>query len=283
MIIDKLKDLGNKLLKKDVPQASNSDIKASGDNRSIDEDAAEDFVKVEDQTKIVIPKSKKLNFDVVSDKNKDAVDWFGDRYQTLAVQRNIAIFLLIISIVCVTCTGISLAVIAKSKTIEPFVIEIEKSQGLVRYIDNAKQMHNYTQDELVRDSYIKQYIEARETFDSRNYDYFYHKVVKYMSSDGVYNQFKYLLRSNGKENPTKLLAGSEMSRVIITSISQLKPQVLQVRFVIEGKFGDGNSVRVNKVAILEYAYFNLSTDEDKRYINPLNFTITGYRSSDENV
>jgi type IV secretion system protein VirB8 len=189
----------------------------------------------------------------------------------------------VISILCVTFTGISLAVITKNKTIEPFVIEIEKKQGLVTYVDNNNQMRDYTQDEILRNYFVKQYIDARETFDTKNYDYFYHKVVKGMSDDKVYKQFLSILRSGTKDNPVNLLANNETSKVTITSITPLKPKVLQVRFVVEGRFGDGSTVRSNRVAIMEYNYFNVEIEEAKRYINPLGFIVTSYRATDENV
>lgn len=228
-------------------------------------------------------KSAVFKSQIKDEKNKSNFDWFGDRYQSLIIQRNISIFLLVVSIFCVAFTGISLAVITKSKTIEPFVIEVESNQGLVTYIDNNNQRRRYTQDEALRNYFVKRYIEARETFDTRNYNYFYHKVVRFMSDDKVYKQFITLLRSGNKDNPVKYLDGNESSKIVINSITILKEKVLQVRFVVEAKFGDGSTIRANRVAILEYDYYDVGTEEEKRYINPLNFIITSYRATDENT
>jgi type IV secretion system protein VirB8 len=260
----------------------------------IDEDSEfdedEDVINVSENQVNNKKDNSKKNFKTTVKEGRDGrrkgsgdFDWFSDRYQSLVVQRNISIFLLIIAIVCITCTGISLAVITNSKTIEPFVIEIEKKQGLVTYIDNNQKMREYTQDEILRNYFIKRYVEARETFDTKNYDYFYHKVVKTMSTDAVYRQFLSILRSSSRENPVNLLANNEVSKVTITSITPIKPKVLQVRFVVEGRFSDGSTVRSNRIAILEYNYFNVEIEEAKRYINPLGFVVTSYKASDENV
>ncbi len=220
----------------------------------------------------------------VKDANsKNEFDWFADRYQSLVVQRNISIFLLIIAIICITGTGVSLAIITKSKTIEPFVIEIEKTQGLVTYVNNNSKTIEYSQNEALRNYFIKQYIEARETYDTKNSDYFYYKVVRAMSSDTVYRQFLSILRSGGKSNPINLLANNQQSSINITSITPLKSDTLQIRFVVLGDFANSNSVRVNKVAILEYNYYNIDLDQEKRYINPLGFLVTSYKVSDENA
>jgi type IV secretion system protein VirB8 len=258
------------------------------DNNAENEDSEGD--KNEVNINILSNDQIKKNFNVkVRDDNEakgdreSDFDWFSDRYQALVVQRNISIFLLIIAIFCITCTGISLAVITNSKTIEPFVIEIEKKQGLVTYIDNNQKMREYTQDEILRNYFIKRYVEARETFDTKNYDYFYHKVVKTMSTDQVYRQFLSVLRSSSKENPVNLLANNEISQVTITSITPIKTKVLQVRFVVEGRFSNGSTLRSNRIAILEYNYFNVEIEEAKRYINPLGFVVTSYKASDENV
>ena len=246
----------------------------------------EDKELLEDSDSETSPKSsKKKNFDFEEreERNKNELDWFGDRYQSLLVQRNIAIFLLVASILCVTFTSISLAVITQSKTIEPFVIEIERKQGLVTYVNNNNQVRDYTQDELVRNYFIRKYIEARETFDTKNYEYFYHKVGRFLSEERVYKQFLMTLRSGNRDNPVKLLANNETSKVSITSITTLRPNVLQVRFVVEGRFGDGSTVRSNRIALIEYNYFNLPTEEERREINPLGFMVTSYKVSDENI
>lgn len=239
--------------------------------------------KDEIESESPVTKKKTFDFSAKEERNKGELDWFGDRYQSLLVQRNISIFLLMIAILCVTLTSISLAVITKSKTIEPFVIEIEKNQGLVTYVSNNNQTRDYTQDEILRNYFVRKYIDARETFDTRNYDYFYHKVTRFMSEDRIYKQFLSVLRSGNKDNPIKVLANNETSKISITSITTLKPKVLQIRFVVEGRFGDGSSVRVNRIAIMEYEYYNIPTEEERRNINPLGFTVTNYRASDENV
>ena len=216
-------------------------------------------------------------------KEDDGFDWFADRYETLIVQRNISVFLLVIAIICISLTGISLAVITKGKTIEPFVIEIEKKQGIVTYVEKNSKFQDYTQDEVLRNYFIKKYIEARETFDPANYAYYYYKVVKAMSNEATYRQSLYNLRSNNKDSPMVIFANNEASTVSIVSISILKERMLQVRFVAEGRFGDGKVVRVNKVAVMEYDFLNLEVNEENRYINPLSFIVNSYRSTNENV
>ena len=210
-------------------------------------------------------------------------DWFADRYESLIVQRNIAVFLLIIAIVSVGLTGVSLAVITKSKTIEPFVIEIEKKQGIVTYVNNNSKNQEYTQDEVLRNYFIKKYIDARETFDPNNYNYNYYKVVKSMSNEATYRQFLYGLRASNKDSPMAVFANNESSTVNIVSISILKEKVLQVRFVVEGRFSDGKITRLNKIAVIEYDFLDLEVSEEKRYINPLSFIVNSYRSTDENI
>ncbi len=213
----------------------------------------------------------------------DGFDWFADRYESLIVQRNIAVFLLIIAIVSVGLTGVSLAVITKSKTIEPFVIEIERKQGIVTYVNNNSKNQEYTQDEVLRNYFIKKYIDARETFDPNNYNYNYYKVVRSMSNEATYRQFLYGLRTSNKDSPMVVFARNESSTVNIVSISILKENVLQVRFVVEGRFSDGKITRLNKIAVIEYDFLDLEVSEEKRYINPLSFIVNSYRSTDENI
>lgn len=275
-ILSRIKSIFSKDTKeKNIP----SDDMQNNDSYFEDEDGVVVESAADYKQKLKSPKS---NFKPEA-KEGGGFDWFSDRYETLVVQRNVAIFLLIIAVLCIGLTGVSLAVITKSKTIEPFVIEIEKKQGIVTYVDNNTKAKEYTQDEVLRNYFIKKYIDARETFDPVNYDYFYYKVVKAMSNDSTYRQFLYTLKSTGKDNPMVAFARNEISRVEIVSVSVLKPQVVQVRFVVEARFPEGNVTRVNRIAVVEYEYSDLATDESKRYINPLSFIVNSYRATDENV
>jgi type IV secretion system protein VirB8 len=254
-------------------------------NQSLDDDLdnGPDYLNEEKNSLVTSRLKSKRNDFKPQAKDDNGFDWFADRYETLIVQRNISVFLLIIAILCIGLTGISLAVITKNKTIEPFVIEIEKKQGIVTYVNNNSKVQEYTQNEVLRNYFIKQYIEARETFDPVNYNYYYYKIVKAMSNEMTYRQFLYTLRSNGKDNPMVLFANNEASMINIVSISILKEKVLQVRFVAEGRFADGKSIRANKIAVIEYDFLNLEMNEERRYINPLGFIVNSYRSTDENV
>ena len=169
----------------------------------------------------------------------------------------------------------------KHKTIEPFVIEIEKRTGIVSHLKNDDKVHEYTHSIAIRDYFIKKYLDARETFDGNNSEYFYKKVVASLSAPDVYRQFNYLIRSNDKSSPISLFTGADSNIVQIISISELKQNTLQVRFIVEGRFPSGTIVKINRIAIIEYSFYNFDMSEEMRYINPLGFTITSYKVSNE--
>ena len=107
-------------------------------------------------------KQKLNNSMTESDKSKVSVnDWFSDRYQSLIVQRNIAIFLLILSIIGICVSSLSLAIIMKHKTIEPFVIEIERRTGIVTHLKNDDKVQEYTHSIAIRDYFIKRLLEIQ--------------------------------------------------------------------------------------------------------------------------
>lgn len=209
-------------------------------------------------------------------------DWFADRYQSLVVQRNITLFLLIISILCLGGIGVALAVITNSKTIEPFVIEIDKRSGIVTYVNNTDKTQEYAQNEILRNYFIKKYLDARETFDPKNSDYFYNKVIRSLSDQNVYYQFTSLLRSGSPDSPNVMYANAASMKVNIISISEIKPKTLQVRFTVDTKFNDGSQRKTNRIVILQYDFFNIEMNEEKYYINPLGFIVLDYKATNEN-
>jgi len=118
--------------------------------------------------------------------------------------------------------------------------------------------------------------------DPKNFDYFYNKVVFSFSSPQVFRQFNSLLRSNEKSNPFIAYDNNLDCKIFINSINEIGYKVVQVRFIVDVLFQDGKRTRINKIATINYDFFNYEMDLESRYINPLGFLITNYRVVDEN-
>ncbi|MBC6686397.1 type IV secretion system protein [Wolbachia pipientis] len=209
------------------------------------------------------------------------IDWNSNRYSTVVAQRNI---LLLFALILLATISISILVIFKistSRTIEPFVIEIDKKSGIVQLVDPVT-VKQYSADEALNEYFISEYIKAREVFDPYNYNYNYYTKVRLFSSSNVYNEFRNYIGSQNMDDLFNLYSDTK-SKFKIRSIQKLGNDALQVRFFVEFTRKDGSSTRKNKIVIMSYRYASLEMDDQQRYINPLGFQVILYRVDDEYV
>jgi type IV secretion system protein VirB8 len=115
---------------------------------------------------------------------KNIVSWYQDRYLMAIVQRN---FLLIFSVVSSIGVLICLILIKnfyEGKTVEPYLVEVDKKTGIASVVD-TKSKEQYTSNEIVRESYIMQYVRAREQYSQEKVDD-YQNILRVLSSPSIY-------------------------------------------------------------------------------------------------
>ena len=65
---------------------------------------------------------------------KKVKTWYSNRYQTVFIQRNILFLLALISILSVAVAVMFVKQVLSSKTLEPYVIELDKSTGITKLL-----------------------------------------------------------------------------------------------------------------------------------------------------
>ncbi len=212
-------------------------------------------------------------------------NWYADRYQTVVVQRN---FLGLITVAClagIIFSVLSVVKITTSKTIEPFVIEIEDKTGITNVI-RPLQMEKYAYDEVLRKYFLTRYVTNRETYNIGSFEYNYFTIVRLLSNFVVYSAFRSQVYANNPNSPVRL--GSAQRIIKIKSIIAMQPVKGQVGFTTQVRFksedGDGITPSPNskhKVATVNFNFSDLVLTEDERAVNPLGFQVIGYRVDDE--
>jgi len=207
-------------------------------------------------------------------------NWYADRYQTVVVQRNFLALVTIVSLAGIIFSVLSVVKITASKTIEPFVIEVEEKTGITNVI-RPLQKEKYAFDEVLRRYFIYQYVTKRESYDLASFDYNYFTFVRLLSDAGVYSAFRKDVNATNASSPVRL--GSAQRTVKIKSITFPPPVTGQSGFVSQIRFKseDPLSGVKNKVITMNFDYFDLSLNQEDRAVNPLGFQVTGYRVDDE--
>ncbi len=214
-------------------------------------------------------------------------NWYADRYQTVIVQRNFLGLITIAALAGVIFSVISVVKITTSKTIEPFVIEIENKTGITNVI-RPLQQEKYAYDEVLRKYFLTQYIAKRETYNIGTFEYHYFTVVRLLSNPQVYAAFKKQVYVNNPASPVRLGTRQRVIKIkSIIAMPKVKGQdgfTSQIRFSSED--GDGVTPGTNikhRVATVNFNFADLALTEDERAVNPLGFQVIGYRVDDEIV
>ncbi len=206
--------------------------------------------------------------------------WYNDIISSLTRQRNICIGFGLILLIVLGISLFSLVSLTDSQRLEPFVIEIAKDSGRVSIVDQAT-LKEYSANKAVSEYFLVKYIRARELFNPNTYKYDYYSQVRILSSQDVYDTFRYSIRLSNQHSPLNLYSNIVDSTMKIRSIHHINDNSVQIRFGLEFRFSDGRSKYVDKIAIISYGYLPIEMNELQRYINPLGFIIKSYKSEDE--
>lgn len=199
--------------------------------------------------------------------------WYSNRYQIVSVQRNILLIFAAFCVISMSFAIVLVKYIMSSKSLEPYVIEVEQKTGIPTIVDQLT-VKNFTGDELMKKYFINQFLQSSTAYDPRTYKSDVERV-RLLSSPGVYNNFR------GRINPKDLGADSRID-VRIKSIQFPNPNTVQIRILETTYMKGSESSRKDRVVTLDF-YFNttLNLNAEERLINPLGFQVTNYSISDE--
>ena len=212
-------------------------------------------------------------------------NWYLDRYQTTLVQRNFLLLLTLISLIGIIVSSIVVVNVTSSKTVEPFVIEIEEKTGITNVIRPLLK-EQFAYDEALRRYFVMKYLNARETYDFGSYRYNYYTIVRILSDEKVYANFRREVSPDNPKSPVRMEAKGQ--RIVkVKSMSLLSGNTVkspgftvQVRFTAETIGREYSGVK-HLVATINFDYVDLNLTREERDINPLGFQVTGYRKDDE--
>ncbi len=222
---------------------------------------------------------KKNSVDSTYSKSEED-NWHSNRYNLITIQRNVLLLLLLLLLGVIATSIIAILKISTSKTIEPFVVEIEKKSGIVTLV-NPITVKQYSADEVLNNYFIMEYIKIRELFDPNNFQYNYYTKVRLFSAQDVYNEFRHLINPSNANSPFNMYANISSSELKVRSIQNLSPNNVQVRFTLEFNEKGGNTLKKDKIATLSFEYISMEMSEQQRYINPLGFQVTYYKADNE--
>ena len=183
------------------------------------------------------------------------------------------------------CFVLSLGAIALMmplKTVEPYVIKVDKSTGMSEILHIAN-TQDIPVDEMMNKYWLSQYVLAREGYDWRTLNQEYIKVREL----SLPNVFEVYASQYGTENKNSLEMQLKDNKRIVVKLNTIvvnSDSIATVRFtkeLLNNRTGDVEG-RNSWIATIGFEYFpDFKVTEERRIINPFGFKVTSYRVDPE--
>lgn len=184
--------------------------------------------------------------------------------------------------VCFVLSLASIAFMMPLKTVEPFVIEVDKSTGMSEILHLANTA-DIPVSEMMNKYWLSQYVLAREGYDWRTLNQEYIKVRE-LSLPNVFDSYA---SQYGTENKNSLESQFKDDKRIVVKLNTIvvnSDSIATVRFskkLINNRTGNEEASN-SWTATIGFEYFpDFKVTEERRIINPFGFKITSYRVDPE--
>lgn len=206
-----------------------------------------------------------------------------DQDRMLASRRTTRVSLAIAGIAVAVAIISSFAVITLTplKTVEPFVIRVDNSTGIVEVVESLKEAPTNV-DEAITRYFAAKYVRSREGFEAEEVQHNF-QTVSLLSSPEEQEKFS---RWYGAKNPQspQFIYKNATATITIKSISFINQDVAQVRYYKTVRDNDKNREFITHwVSTLTFEYTNAPISVQNRLVNPLGFIVSEYRTDPEVV
>jgi type IV secretion system protein VirB8 len=208
--------------------------------------------------------------------------WDLDRAQAAERNAKRAWWVAAVAAVLTLLALVAVAGLTPMKTVEPFVIRVDGSSGVVDVVPALKAP--VSESQAVTRYLLTQYVTVRERYVPALAEADYEQVGAY-HSPAVNQAWAAAWSRNNPDSPLNVHADGSTVRVQVTAVSCLSPasgreDLAQVRFV-RASGEPGTEREQHYVATVQYAYATPSKDDRLRGANPLGFKVLEYRREPE--
>jgi len=201
-----------------------------------------------------------------------------DRMVSAERSKRLAWFVAIVASVLACVSVAAVVALTPLKTVEPFVIRVDNSTGIVDVV-SAMASAAGSYDEEVTKYFAARYVRAREGYVWSEAEENF-RTASLMSNAAEQQRFASAYRGGNPESPQNVYGRSATSRIGIKSISLINSNVVSVRYI--RTITRGEDVRITHwVATITYSYANAPISSSDRLVNPLGFVVSEYRADPE--
>jgi type IV secretion system protein VirB8 len=210
----------------------------------------------------------------------EAASWNRDRVQAMRSSYRIAWWIAGVAAAIALLEAIALVLLTPLKTVEPYTLMVDKTTGYVQALkplDQAK----IAPDSALTQSFLVQYVIAREGFDMGTLNANYRKVALF-SADTARSSYLQQMQISNPDSPLNLYPRTTTIDVQVKSVSPIGRNAALVRFdTVRTDAGAQPHPPSSWVAIIHYRYSSAPMSLEDRFVNPLGFQVTSYRKDQE--
>lgn len=167
------------------------------------------------------------------------------------------------------------------KTVEPFVVRVDRATGAVDVMTALKSERPLTYDEAVTKHFLAQYVRAREGWLAPAAEANF-RQVSIMSTPAEQQRWADAFRPSNPLSPQVAYGPAGEAQVDIRAITFIADGVANVRF--HRTIRQSQQITESDwIATIAFAYVKAPMAEGDRLRNPLGFQVTSYRADPEVV
>ena len=210
----------------------------------------------------------------------EAKDWDFDRVREANKQKRIA-YLAGAGGVAFGLLMLGWHVVAPLRSVEPYVIRVDRQTGGVDVVTRLTNTRNITADEAVNKFFLSEYVRNREGWNGASAKEMQNKVLS-LSMAQEQEKFAAQRRPQNPNSPVAIYQGGEIVSAAVRNITFINDRVAQVRFVRSVmRPGNAPDETSNWIATVNFKYVDRPTTEAGRLDNPLGFQVVSYRADPE--
>lgn len=211
----------------------------------------------------------------------EAKSWNADRLRSAERSRRLAWSVAAFAGVVATVAVGAVAALSPLKTVEPFVVRVDRTTGAVDVMTALKAEKPLSYDEAVTKHFLAQYVRAREGWLAPAAEANF-RQVSIMSTPAEQQRWGDAFRPTNPSSPQVTYGPAGEALVTIRAVSFVSDGVANVRFhrtIRRGPQLDES----DWIATAAFTYTKAPMAEADRLRNPLGFQVTSYRADPEAV
>lgn len=211
---------------------------------------------------------------------KEAATWNRDRLEALNRSRRTAWWVAGSAAAIAILLALTLIVLMPLKTVVPYTLLVDKTTG---YVQALKPLNpdKVSPDSALTQSFLVQYVIARESYDVDTVRTNYNKVALW-SAEIARADYLNLMQVTNPLSPLNLYPRTTVVETDVKSVSPVSANAALVRFDTIRRDANGVAQPPRAwVALIRYRYSGEPMKLEDRFINPLGFQVLRYRKDPE--